>query len=245
MSGRRLAVIPVRLEASRLPRKPLLELGGRPIVQWVWEATTACDVFDDVLVATPDDEIAQVVTAFGGQVAITSEEHRTGTDRVAEVAAAHDHAIVANVQGDQPFVNGDTLRALVHAFDTDPRPVMTTAATHDVHPERHKHPSTVKVVVDLCGDALYFSRAPIPYTHGQHPGAPMHHLGLYAFDRQFLLSFAALEVGPLELAEGLEQLRVLENGHRIRVASVPTSTLEINTAADLAAARELVAGGRF
>lgn len=243
MSSTSLAVIPVRLAATRLPRKPLLEIGGRTIVQWVWDATVGAGVFDEVVVATPDDEVAAVVTDFGGRVCMTDQDHATGTDRVAEVALRHDHRIVANVQGDQPFVTEEMLRVLIADFHEEPAPHMTTIASRLKDSALVSDPNTVKVVVDRRGDALYFSRSPIPYERERSASMPLHHLGLYAFDREFLGDFATLEPGPLELTESLEQLRALENGYRIRVGVVSAPTLEINTPDDLDRARQLVADG--
>lgn len=237
-----LAVIPVRLAASRLPRKPLLLLGGRPIVQWVWEATVASGVFAEVVIATPDEEIARAASGFGAEVRLTRPDHLSGTDRVAEAAAGSVHPIVANVQGDQPFVTPEMLAVLVSSFDTDPEPDMTTIAV-TLHDQRLLHdPDTVKVVLDDRSRALYFSRAPIPFPHTGRVVPWLHHLGLYAFRRDFLDRFSELEPGPLEVTEGLEQLRALEHGFQIRVGSVTTPTLEINTPADLAQAARLLTG---
>jgi len=220
-------------------------LGDRPIVQWVWDATVASDVFTDVVVATPDAEIADTVAGFGGSVVLTSERHVTGTDRVAEVAAAHDHEVVANVQGDQPFVTADMLRALVAPFALDVAPPMSTLATAFSSPEEVADSNMVKVVTDRSGNALYFSRAPIPFAREGRKVAALHHIGLYGFQRAFLAEFAALDATPLELAEGLEQLRALEYGHRIRVAEVAeVSTIEINTPDDMVRAERYVRRGR-
>jgi 3-deoxy-manno-octulosonate cytidylyltransferase (CMP-KDO synthetase) len=244
MSVQSLAVIPVRMAATRLPGKPLIPIDGRPVVQWVWDATIASGVFSDVVVATPDEEIADAVRAFDGEVVMTGTHHLSGTDRVAEVAASSGHDVIANIQGDQPFVTPRMLRALIGAFDARPMPVMTTVATRLTSASQHADPNTVKVILDRNHDAVYFSRAPIP--HGSSAEAvtvAFHHLGLYAFTREFLAEFAQLTAGPLETLERLEQLRALENGHRIRVAEVDAATIEVNTEADLVAARGYAASG--
>ncbi|MFZ6002407.1 MAG: 3-deoxy-manno-octulosonate cytidylyltransferase [Actinomycetota bacterium] len=243
MSVRSLAVIPVRLAASRLPGKPLMMLGDRSVVQWVWDATVASSVFTDVVVATPDDEVAEVVEGFGGHIVMTSDEHRSGTERVAEVAARHDHPIVANVQGDQPFVTTEMLRALVDAFSAHPSPTVSTIATPLTSIDQIDDPNTVKVILDRLGDAIYFSRAPIPHDVRRGLDLALHHIGLYAYQRVVLEHLATLPPSPLELAEGLEQLRALENGYRIRVGVVSTSTIEINTPEDMTRARALIAMG--
>lgn len=245
MTERALAVIPARLDASRLPGKPLLDLGGRPVLQWVWEAAVASGVFDEVVVATPDEQVAQAAIAFGAVATMTRADHMSGTDRVAEVARRYDHSVVANVQGDQPFVTTEMLGAVIGGFTrASPRPQMTTVATRLADREQFLDPSTVKVVVDRGGDALYFSRAAIPFGRSGNELLALHHLGLYAFDRAFLDEFARLEPGALEQMEGLEQLRALEHGYRIRVEEVSTWTLEINTPSDLEEAQALVSNRR-
>jgi 3-deoxy-manno-octulosonate cytidylyltransferase (CMP-KDO synthetase) len=243
MAARALGVIPVRMDATRLPGKPLLRLDGRTIVQWVYDAAVASAVFDDVVVATPDDDIADAVRAFGGAVAMTGRNHATGTDRVAEVARTRaDVDIVANVQGDQPFVTSEMLLALIDSFASAPDQNMATlGAPLDV--ERGLHdPNTVKVVTDQRSFALYFSRAPIPTLRTPRDDVPVyHHLGIYAFTRDYLLEFATLPPTPLEQCENLEQLRALEHGARIRVCPVAAPTIEINTLEDLECAEHFVA----
>jgi 3-deoxy-manno-octulosonate cytidylyltransferase (CMP-KDO synthetase) len=237
-----LAVIPARHGASRFPGKPLADLGGRPVVQWVYEAARACAEFDEVLVATDDDAIAAAVTAFNGDVEMTREDHRTGTDRVAEVAERHPDAdVVVNVQGDQPFATAEMLRALVAPYRDGETPEMTTLACPLTSLEAMHDPNVVKVVTDLADNALYFSRSPIPHPGGEGAVAARHHMGLYAFTRETVLRFPSLEPTPLERQERLEQLRALEHGIGIRVCSSERAVLEINTPADLEAAQRLVA----
>jgi 3-deoxy-manno-octulosonate cytidylyltransferase (CMP-KDO synthetase) len=237
---RTLAVIPCRLGAARLPGKPLLELGGRTIVRWVYDATVRSGCFDEVVVATPDGEIVDEVERFGGRSMLTSPAHATGTDRVAEVADAIASDVVVNVQGDQPFVTAAALVALVRPFSGEAPPVMTTIAT-PLAEDLLDDPNTVKVVRDRNGDALYFSRSPIPHRRAGTEAELLHHIGLYGFERGFLSQFTALSSGPLEQAEGLEQLRALENGFRIRVELADASPVEINTPEDLRRAEALLA----
>lgn len=239
-----LGVIPARLAASRFPGKPLARLLGRPLVQWVYEAAAACDALDHVVVATPDDEIAERVRAFGGVAELTSGDHLTGTDRVAEVALRHPEAdVVVNFQGDQPFATSAMITALLGPFATDPSVEMTTLGAPLDSEAARIDPNTVKVVCDLRGDALYFSRSPIPYLRTEGPAPVLHHVGLYAFRRDFLRMYADLAPTPLEEREGLEQLRALEHGYRIRVQRIDAPVIEVNTLDDLAAA-ESVASGR-
>ena len=237
-----LAVIPVRQGATRLPGKPLADLAGRPVVEWVYDAARSCRAFDHVIVATDSEQIADAVRGFGGAVELTRDDHRTGTDRVAEVAERHPEAeVVANVQGDQPFATPEMLTALVQPYLEGERPPMTTLAS-PLDPALHEDPNTVKVVCDLQGYALYFSRSPIPYLRGEAPEL-LHHMGLYAFTRETLIAYPSFASTPLEQAEALEQLRALEHGVRIRVCRADRSVLEINTPEDLEQARQLAQRG--
>jgi len=236
-----LAVVPVRMTAVRFPGKPLALLDGRPIVEWVYRAAEACESFDEVVVATDSDEIVACVRGFGGAVELTRDDHETGSDRVAEVAERHAGAdVVVNVQGDQPFATAAMLDALVAPYVAGESPDMTTLAcplgeTHDVG-----DPNVVKVVRGIGGDALYFSRSPIPYVRDGGPVPALHHIGLYAFTRDTLLRFRELAPTPLERLERLEQLRALEHGVRIRVCLTDRNVLEINTPEDLEQARRLL-----
>jgi 3-deoxy-manno-octulosonate cytidylyltransferase (CMP-KDO synthetase) len=241
-----LAVVPVRYEASRFPGKPLADLNGRPLVQWVYEAAASCTVYDDVIVATDNDEIAARVRDFGGHVELTRDDHPTGTDRVAEVAERHaDADVIVNVQGDQPFVVPQMLHALVEPYLAGERPAMTTLACPIVETASWTNPNVVKVVRGVDGYALYFSRSPIP--HGaMDAGAnvkPLHHLGLYAFARETVLRLRTLPPTPLEQQERLEQLRALEHGIDIRVCETDRPLVEVNTPEDLDQARRLVLEG--
>lgn len=231
-----LAVIPSRMASVRLPGKPLLMLATRPVVQWVHDAAAASGVFQDVVVATDDDRILDAVTAFGGSCVLTDPALATGSERVAAAAAASPQAydVVVNVQGDQPFVQAADLAALVAPYAAGLTPDMTTLAAV-LDPALVDDPGSVKVVTDLSGHALYFSRSRIPAsvaTTGDPGVAPRHHLGLYGFRADFLPVFARLTPGPLELTEQLEQLRALEHGHRIMVREVPVAPIEINTPED-------------
>jgi 3-deoxy-manno-octulosonate cytidylyltransferase (CMP-KDO synthetase) len=228
------------MAATRFPGKPLVPLGGRPVVQWVYDAAVESGVFDEVVVATDSPQIFDFVERIGGRVEMTREDHETGSDRVAEVAVRHPEVeVFVNVQGDQPFVTSDMLQALVAPYLAGEQPVMTTLGA-PLQKSSIVDPNTVKVVCDRNGDALYFSRSPIPYFRTEGDAPVLHHLGLYAFLRRFLLDYADLSPTPLEQREGLEQLRVLEHGYRIRVCHTSKSVLEINTPEDLAAAEALL-----
>jgi 3-deoxy-manno-octulosonate cytidylyltransferase (CMP-KDO synthetase) len=237
------AVIPARFSSVRFPGKPLADLAGRPLVQWVYDAALSCPSFQDVIVATESEVIAERVREFGGQVEMTSPEHPSGTDRVAEVAGRHPEAeVVVNVQGDQPFATAEMLTALVEPYLAGEAPAMTTLACPLVDPAWWDDPNVVKVVRDVEGYALYFSRSSIPHGAIERGSdvEPLHHLGLYAFTRDTVLRFPALPPTPLEGQERLEQLRALEHGIRIKVCDTERPVLEVNTPEDLEAAEQLV-----
>jgi len=229
-----LAVIPARYDSSRFPGKPLVMIDDRPMIQCVYEAAQACEAFSKVVVATDSEKVADCVRGFSGNVEMTSHEHETGTDRVAEVAERYPEMdAIANVQGDQPFVTPQMLAELVAPYLAGKNPDMTTLACPLEGEAAYMDPNTVKVLCDRHNQALYFSRAPIPYYRYQHAAPVAHHLGLYAFRRDFLAQYAQLEPTPLEQCEALEQLRVLEHGYRIVVCQTATAILEINTPEDL------------
>lgn len=238
-----LGVIPARMAAARFPGKPLADLAGRPLVRWVYEAALRSPDLDEVVVATPDEDIVAAVEAFGGRATLTLGDHPTGTDRVAEIARRRTDAdVIVNVQGDLPFVTPQMLGALLGPYRDGERPVMTTVGAPLDLDGGMDDPNVVKVVCDRQGVALYFSRSPIPYRRNEirEPLPVYHHVGLYAFTREFLAEYAALEPTPLEQSEGLEQIRVLEHGHRIRVCPIERPVLEVNTPEDLVRAISLV-----
>jgi 3-deoxy-manno-octulosonate cytidylyltransferase (CMP-KDO synthetase) len=232
-------VIPARFASTRLPGKPLLSETGRPLIVHVVEAARRASRIDRIIVATDDRRIADAVAASGGEVAMTRSDHSTGTDRVAEVAAAlPDARIIVNLQGDEPEVSGQSLDRVVSLLDDDPEAPMATLATPIRSESVYRDPSCVKVVCSRAGRALYFSRSPIPChrdglpTVEKAPALALLHLGLYAYRRDFLLGLASLPTSPLESAEELEQLRVLEAGYPIAVGIVDEPSIGIDTPED-------------
>jgi len=214
------------------------------MIEHVYERASEAASIDAVLIATDDDRIARTVSDFGGTAVMTSPEHRTGTDRLAEVAAHLDSEVVVNVQGDEPFMSPEAINSVAALLAIRPDDRMATLRRRVSHPLEFLNPALVKVVVDHDGYALYFSRAPIPFTRPDHPAAPMwQHLGLYAYRREFLLHLATLPSTPLEQAEGLEQLRVLEHGFRIATVETTADTLGVDTPEDLEKARRLIEAG--
>jgi 3-deoxy-manno-octulosonate cytidylyltransferase (CMP-KDO synthetase) len=228
-------IIPARFAATRFPGKPLAPIAGLPMVQRVWQGVREAKRLRTVIVATDDARVADACRGFGAEVALTSPEHPTGTDRTAEVAARLSDEIVLNVQGDEPLIAGFVIDAAVEALESDPDASMATV----VHPMSGSpdDPNRVKCVMDRRGDALYFSRSRIPaLARPEHPPRYWQHVGLYAYRRRFLLDFVRLPQTPAELAEGLEQLRALEHGHRIRVAIVEGfESVPVDVPADVAA----------
>jgi 3-deoxy-manno-octulosonate cytidylyltransferase (CMP-KDO synthetase) len=223
---RTLAVIPARLAAVRLPRKPLRLLAGTPLVVRVWSRVAEMEIADRVVVATESDEVAAVVRAAGAECALTSPTHQSGTDRVAEVAAQPEYAgydLIVNVQGDEPFIGADAVRGAIAQVAGGVFEVGTAAVP--ATPQILEEPSIVKVVIDDAGRALYFSRAPIPWLRDAgdaalRDGLVRQHLGLYTYTRAALAAWVALPPHPLERVERLEQLRALAAGLAIGVAVV-------------------------
>lgn len=231
-------VIPARYGSSRFPGKPLASLLGKPMIQHVYERAQGARLVDRVVVATDDERIRDAVWGFGGQVMMTPAWLRTGTDRVAHVAAACDGEYFLNLQGDEIVMSPDLVTDLVEPFLLSGAPMGTLQRTIEVE-EDLANPAVVKVVRDRDGYALYFSRAPIPHVRdaqaGQRLTSKLHavHLGLYGFTRRTLEQIAALPTGRLEDVEKLEQLRALEHGIRIRVWETVHRSLRIDTPADL------------
>jgi 3-deoxy-manno-octulosonate cytidylyltransferase (CMP-KDO synthetase) len=248
------AIIPARFGSTRLPGKPLSDIHGKPMIQHVHERVRRARRPDRVLVATDDERIAAVVRGFGGEVVMTSPDHATGTDRLAEAAAATDAEIVVNVQGDEPMLDPEGIDAAVEALARDPGLDISTLSLPLRDVEEMLSPSVVKVVTDARGLALYFSRSPIPMVRdgASDPraaaalavarGLARKHVGLYAYRRASLLRFATLPPSPLEEAEGLEQLRALHHGMRIRVVEREgVAGPAVDTAEDLERVRALLA----
>jgi 3-deoxy-manno-octulosonate cytidylyltransferase (CMP-KDO synthetase) len=238
------AVIPSRYASLRLPGKPLARIGDKPMVEHVHERCRESGAFARILVATDDERISEVVRAFGGEAVMTSPQCQSGTDRVAEVARSLPDALtVVNVQGDEPFVAPEVLCQLAALLDDST--VEMATLVRPLEPEERANPNVVKAVLASNGDALYFSRADIPFDRdaqlGHAPaGVPRYaHLGLYGYRRETLLKISSLPPSPLERSERLEQLRALEAGIRIRCAHTRHASLSVDTPEDLARAEAL------
>ena len=213
-------IIPARYEAIRFPGKLLCKIAGRPMIQHVWEGACRAKSLRTVLVATDDERIADVCRDFGAEVVLTRSDHETGTDRLAEAAASLVDDFIVNIQGDEPLIEGFVVDAAVEALSDAPEASMSTVV-HAAGPACLEDPNRVKVVLDHSGDALYFSRSAIPHGRdGRTPERIWQHVGLYVYRRAFLQEFVQLAPSLLERSEALEQLRALENGHRIRCVKV-------------------------
>jgi 3-deoxy-manno-octulosonate cytidylyltransferase (CMP-KDO synthetase) len=230
-------VIPARYASTRFPGKPLAMLAGKPMIQWVWEGARASTLATRVIVATDDPRIRDAAKGFGAEVAMTDPNHPTGTDRLAEVARGIQADVFVNVQGDEPLIRGAVIDAVLAPF-ADPAVEMASACRAPVAGDDLASPDVVKVVCDLRGDALYFSRSPVPHNRdgGEPVARPAIHIGLYAYRRAFLLRYAGLAPTPLEQTEKLEQLRALEHGVRIRMVAVEYESIGVDRPADLARA---------
>jgi len=241
------AVIPARYSSTRFPGKPLVPIHGKPMIQWVYERTCRARLVDRVIVATDDQRIADAVTAFSGEFCMTSDQHPTGTDRLAEVAGKLDAELIVNVQGDEPLIDPVMIDQAIQPLLDDDSIKMGTLAAPVTSPEEYRNPNVVKVVVDRQGFALYFSRAPIPHDRdhstGPVPSTARKHIGLYVYRREFLLKYASLAETELEQLEKLEQLRALEHGVPIRVVDTTAGCIGVDTPEDLARIEELLRQG--
>jgi 3-deoxy-manno-octulosonate cytidylyltransferase (CMP-KDO synthetase) len=241
-----LGIIPARYGSSRLPGKPLVPLEGKPLVQHVWERARRARRLAGLVVATDDERIATVVAAFGGRAVMTSSRHASGTDRLAEVARSTTAALYVNIQGDEPLLDPADVDTLVDGLASDTEAPMGTLASPLADPREAEDPNVVKVVCDSADRALYFSRARVP--HPRHPDAATsspwrRHIGLYAYRREFLLEFASWPPTPLERIEGLEQLRALERGCKIRVFPARGRYLAVDTQEDVVAVQTALREG--
>src|SRR5262245_65237235 len=224
-------VIPARYASARLPGKPLVSLAGKPMIQRVYERAKLAKRVDRVIVATDDERILKAVEGFGGEARMTRADHRTGTERIAEVAAHTEGEVFVNVQGDEPLLDPVAVDTAVNSLLEEPAAAIATVAVLIRTPADIMDPNVVKTVLDFEDNAIYFSRAPIPWvrdtaakTHARH----LKHLGLYVFQRDALLEYPTLPQGELERLEQLEQLRWMENGWKIRVAEIAHDAVSVD-----------------
>jgi 3-deoxy-manno-octulosonate cytidylyltransferase (CMP-KDO synthetase) len=241
-----IGIIPARYASTRFPVKPLAMLGGRTVIQRVYEQATA--ILDEAYVATDDERIFQAVEQFGGRAIMTRADHKSGTDRIEEAAEkiGTQADVIINIQGDEPFIQKSQIETLMHLFD-EPSTQIGTLGKRFESIEAAMNPNSPKIVTDKRGFALYFSRSIIPYVRGKEQSEWLQHfpylkhLGLYAYRREVLQEVTQLPQSPLEIAESLEQLRWLENGYRIRVGLTDVETVGIDTPEDLQRAEVFLA----
>jgi 3-deoxy-manno-octulosonate cytidylyltransferase (CMP-KDO synthetase) len=257
------AVIPARYNSTRLPGKALLPIAGKPLIVWVAERAASASSISRVIVATDDARISNAVTEAGFEAMMTRDDHKSGTDRVAEIATKLDAEIIVNIQGDEPLIAAGTIDRAVTALMNDPAAQMSTTSEEINDPADFTNPSVVKVSVDNDGNAVSFSRNPIPNqavaNHGDSESSPdglgllfsfRKHTGLYVYRRDFLLEFAGWPQSESEKAQSLEQLRALDRGVRIKVVEAASSSIGVDTAEDLERVRAImseppaVAGGQ-
>ncbi len=247
---KKVIVIPARYASTRLPGKPLKEISGKPIIQWVYERAQNSALKDSVFIATDDERIRDAAVSFGADVVMTSPECKSGTDRIFQAIKDREADIIINLQGDEPFIRTDIIDSLFYEMEKE-RLHMATLCCPIEKEADYLNPNIVKVVLDRFGFALYFSRSPIPFFRDAMPGLELNsvrnsksvykHIGVYGFSRDFLTQYVAMEEGTLEAAESLEQLRVLENGYDIKVLITNYEGIGIDTEEDLAQA-QIIAG---
>ena len=244
-----IAIIPARYGSTRLDGKPLLDIGGKPMVQWVYERAKKAKFIRDVMVATDDKRVMSAVERFGGKAVMTSSSHRSGTDRIAEAAGSLNADVIVNVQGDEPLIEPEMIDEAIKPLLAESSLLISTLKTRIANEEELKDPNVVKVVTDREGFAIYFSRLPIPYVRessefgvrsSELKATYYKHIGLYVYRKDFLLKFAKMKPTPLEDAEKLEQLRVLENGYKIKVVQTKYNSVGVDTQEDLERVREIV-----
>lgn len=235
-----ICVIPARYSSTRLPGKPLKDICGVPMICRVWERASRAVSVAEVIVATDDERILRAVENYSGRAVMTRADHKTGTDRLAEVAEKFPDAdVIVNVQGDEPLIEPALIDELVAEFVKDDELQMATVATELLDANEMNNPNNVKVVLDRYNDALYFSRSLIPYPRNAGKSKVFKHIGIYAYRRNFLLDYAKMEPTPLEQTESLEQLRALENGFKIRVIKSSCHFVGVDTEEDLKLVNEI------
>jgi 3-deoxy-manno-octulosonate cytidylyltransferase (CMP-KDO synthetase) len=233
-------VIPARLESTRLPKKLLQQIHGKPLLQLVHENATQAKSVSRVIVACDDESLKRTVESFGAEAILTAKHHQNGTERIAEVARDLTCEIVVNVQGDEPLMNPSTIDQVVHSLRADRDCEMSTACVAKSDAEGYHDPHVVKVTKSRPGHALYFSRLPIPHDCAEKNTNYFKHLGVYAYRRDFLLQFSKLPASKLEQLEKLEQLRAIEGGYRIKVVETVHDSIGVDTEKELELVRELL-----
>ncbi|MFH1778445.1 MAG: 3-deoxy-manno-octulosonate cytidylyltransferase [Candidatus Omnitrophota bacterium] len=235
-----IGIIPARYHSTRFEGKVLKDLLGKSVIQHVWDNARRASTLEGLIVATDDERIKSEVLRFGGKAILTAKEHKSGTDRLREVVNPIDVKVVVNIQADEPFLHPSMIDDIVRSLLEDKTVDMVTLKKKITDPEELTNPNVVKVVTDKNDYALYFSRSTIPYPRVKKNAQFYKHIGLYAFTKDFLFTFTNLPPSPLEGIEGLEQLRVLENGYKVKVIETQFDTIGIDTPEDLERAKEIL-----
>jgi 3-deoxy-manno-octulosonate cytidylyltransferase (CMP-KDO synthetase) len=229
-----IGVIPARYDSTRFPGKPLALINGKPMIQHVWENSSKSKLINELYVATDDKRIFDAVNAFWGNAVMTSKKHKSGSDRIGEVVKNKNCDIVVNIQGDEPFINPTNIDKAITPLIKDKNINVTTLCTKIKNKDEINNPNVVKVVTDKKGFALYFSRHTIPYNRDDMKGISYYrHIGLYVYRKDYLMKFVKMKPSKLELTEKLEQLRILENGGRIKVVITNIDSVTVDTSSDL------------
>lgn len=235
-----LGVIPARYESTRLPRKPLKDICGHTMIEWVYKRAIKSNL-DRVVIATDSKEVFDEVLSFGGDVIMTDANHLNGTSRIAEVCQKiTDYDVVINIQGDEPLIEPDMINSLIDIFKEENDLKMATLKHKMKKKEDIENPNFVKVITDKKDYAIYFSRSVIPYPRNENLDIYFKHVGIYGYKREFVLEYSKLESTPLENSESLEQLRVLENGYKIKVLETPYEIIGVDTAEELERVRKYI-----
>lgn len=235
-----LGVIPARYASTRLEGKPLKDIHGHPMIEWVYKRAKNSNL-DEVIVATDDKKIYDIVVEFGGKAILTRADHPNGTSRIAEVAEKYtDYEVIINIQGDEPLIEGSMIDSLIEPFKEEQDLVMATLKHKMDTIEEVENPNNVKVITDNSNYAIYFSRSPIPYPRELDMSNYYKHVGIYGYKRDFVMEYSTMAPTSLEVSESLEQLRVLENGYKIKVLDTPYKIVGVDTPEDLERVKEII-----
>ncbi len=235
-----IGVIPARIGSTRLHEKVLAPIAGKPMIEHVWQRVMRAKNLDEVMVACDDERIIKCIETAGGKAVLTRVDHPNGSSRVAEIATRFPGDVFINIQGDEPTIRPESVDLIAQAFRKDASIQVATLAIRRDDPEEYQNPNVVKVICDGKGNALYFSRSPIPYVRDGGRASYLKHLGIYGYQKKFLLDYVTWPLGKLEQLEKLEQLRILENGISMRVIETPFDSWSVDTAQDLSTVEEKI-----
>lgn len=232
-------VIPARLESTRLPNKVILDIGGKPLIQRVFEQVKKSKKVSDIFIATDSEKIIKIVESFGGKAILTSSKHQSGTDRISEAVQNLETDFIINVQGDEPLISPNLIDSLISVLENDDEVSFVSAMRKIDNLEDLDNPNCVKVITDFSQNAIYFSRSKIPFSRDNDFQNYFQHIGIYGYKKDFLLKYSQLPQTVLEQTEKLEQLRAIENGFKIRMVETEYKSIGVDTLADLEKVRQI------